>query len=389
MLILFFWLSLLLILYVYIGYPLVAKLLAVTALAKPPGYKNQSDGASEPTVSILIAAYNESKDIRATLLNKLEQDYPSEKLEVLVISDESEDGTDDIINEVAKDARFPIRLHRQVPRQGKTIGLNTLVPEATGDIIIFSDANSQWQADAIKQLVSNFSDENIGYVTGKMVYVNDDGSLVGDGCGAYMKYENWLRIQETLIGSVVGVDGGIDAMRKSLYQPLNADQLPDFVQPLKVVEQGYRVIYEPEALLKEEALQDSDSEFSMRVRVSLRAIWALKDMAHLLNPARYGVFSFQLLSHKVLRYIAFIPLVLLALTSILLSAKGGIYTLAFVGQIAFYLLAWQGHKRRDQQDLSTLFSLPYYFSLLNIACYKATMAFLRGEKKVIWNPRKG
>jgi hypothetical protein len=187
----------------------------------------------------------------------------------------------------------------------------------------------------------------------------------------------------------VGVDGGIDAMRKSLYQPLNADQLPDFVQPLKVVEQGYRVIYEPHALLKEEALQDSDSEFSMRVRVSLRAIWALKDMARLLNPLRYGVFSFQLLSHKVLRYAAFVPLVILALTSTLLFFKGGLYTLAFIGQVVFYVLAWQGHRRRDQQNMPSVFSIPYYFALLNIACFKASSAFLRGEKKVIWNPRKG
>ena len=223
-----------------------------------------------------------------------------------------------------------------------------------------------------------------------MVYVNDDGSLVGDGCSAYMKYENWLRRQETRLGSVVGVDGGIDGMRKGLYQPLNADQLPDFVQPLKVVEQGYRVIYEPEALLKEEALNDGDSEFSMRVRVSLRALWALKDMRHLMNPLRDPVFAWQLISHKLLRYTAFVPLFILAVSTLLLAPARGIYTLAAIGLVVFAALAWTGHKREGQgRSLSAAYSIPYYFMLLNIASYKATTAFLKGEKKVVWNPRKG
>lgn len=385
MLVPLFWLSLLLLFYIYFGYPLMAR--AVAALWPRP-VKATTD--YQPRVSILIAAYNEAKDIEATLRNKLALNYPSDKLEVLVISDESDDGTDDIIERVANDSRFPIRLFRQVPRQGKTAGLNTLVPETTGDIILFSDANSQWDAQAVSHLCSNFADPDVGYVTGKMVYVNDDGSLVGDGCSAYMKYENWLREQETRLGSVVGVDGGIDAMRKTLYQPLNADQLPDFVQPLKVVEQGYRVVYEPRALLKEEALNDSDSEFSMRVRVSLRALWALKDMRHLMNPMRDPVFAWQLISHKLLRYVAFVPLATLALSTLLLAPARGIYTLAFLGLVVFMALAWTGHKREGEgQPLSVIYSIPYYFMLLNIASYKATAAFLRGEKKVIWNPRKG
>lgn len=385
MLVALFWLSLILLFYIYFGYPLTAR--AVATLRPNPVNRNTE---YQPKVSILIAAYNEAKDIEATLRNKLALDYPSDKLEVLVISDESDDGTDDIVERVASSSRFPIRLFRQVPRQGKTAGLNTLVTEATGEIILFSDANSQWDTQVVSKLCSNFADSNVGYVTGKMVYVNEDGSLVGDGCSAYMKYENWLREQETRIGSVVGVDGGIDGMRKALYQPLRADQLPDFVQPLKVVEQGYRVVYEPEALLKEEALNDSDSEFSMRVRVSLRALWALKDMRHLMNPFRDPLFAWQLISHKLLRYAAFIPLVTLALATLLLAPARGIYTLALLGLMVLLALAWTGHKREGKgQPLSVIYSIPYYFMLLNIASCKATAAFLKGEKKVIWNPRKG
>ncbi|MBU2955601.1 glycosyltransferase family 2 protein [Marinobacter sp. F3R08] len=385
MLVVLFWLSLILLFYIYFGYPLMARFVA-TLRPNPVDKKNDH----QPKVSILIAAYNEAKDIESTLQNKLALDYPSDKLEILVISDESDDGTDDIIERVASSASFPVRLFRQVPRQGKTVGLNTLVPETSGEIILFSDANSQWDTLAVTKLCSNFADPEVGYVTGKMVYVNEDGSLVGDGCSAYMKYENWLREQETRIGSVVGVDGGIDGMRKELYQPLRADQLPDFVQPLKVVEQGYRVVYEPQALLKEEALSDSDSEFSMRVRVSLRALWALKDMRQLMNPFQGPEFAWQLISHKLLRYAAFIPLVTLALATMLLAPARGIYTLAFLGLIVFLALAWTGRKREaDGQPLSILYSIPYYFMLLNVASYKACVAFLKGEKKVIWNPRKG
>ncbi|MAA66255.1 MAG: glycosyl transferase [Alteromonadaceae bacterium] len=384
MLTLLFWLSLVLLIYIYFGYPLLVALLATS----PRLVKKNPEHL--PRVSIMIAAYNEAADIEATILNKLALDYPSDKLEILVVSDESEDGTDAIVERLADNSNYSIRLVRQVPRQGKTSGLNMLVPEATGEILAFSDANSHWDTLALRKLTSNFADPEIGYVSGKMVYVNDDGSLVGDGCSAYMKYENWLREKETRIGSIVGVDGGIDAMRKSLYQPLRADQLPDFVQPLKVVEQGKRVVYEPEALLKEEALQDGSSEFSMRVRVTLRALWALKDMSHLMNPARNGLFAFQMISHKLLRYLAFVPQTIFTIVSLALVGRGGIYALSVVGLLVLYGLAWHGYQReKNGRRLPPYIAAPYYLMLLNYACYKAASAFLKGEKKVIWTPRKG
>ncbi len=384
MITLLFWLSLVLLIYIYFGYPLFVALLATS----PRLVKKNPEHL--PSVSIMIAAYNEAADIEATILNKLALDYPSDKLEILVVSDESEDGTDAIVERLADNSNYSIRLVRQVPRQGKTSGLNMLVPEATGEILAFSDANSHWDTLALRKLTSNFADPEIGYVSGKMVYVNDDGSLVGDGCSAYMKYENWLREKETRIGSIVGVDGGIDAMRKSLYQPLRADQLPDFVQPLKVVEQGKRVVYEPEALLKEEALDDGASEFSMRVRVTLRALWALKDMSQLMSPVDFGLFAFQMISHKLLRYLAFIPQALLTVTAVLLAGKGPVYLLTLTGLFIFYGLAWTGKRKESGgHHLPVYYAAPYYLMLLNTACYRATASFLKGEKKVIWNPRKG
>ena len=378
-----FWFSVFLIVYIYLGYPLVCIALAACINKNP---KKQS--GSLPTISIMIAAYNEADCIVETLKNKIEQNYPLDKLEILVVSDESEDGTDELVKEFAKTSPVPITLHRQIPRAGKTAGLNALSELATGDLIAFSDANSIWDKEALSQLASNFADEAVGYVTGKMIYVTSDGSLIGDGCSSYMKYENWLRDKETLMGSVVGVDGGVDMIRRSLFEKLNVDQLPDFVQPLKVVEKNYRVVYEPQALLKEHALNDNAKEYRMRVRVSLRAIWALHDLRHLLNPLKYKLFAVQLISHKLLRYLAFIPLIAVFLVNLVLADKNGFYALTLFVQLTFYYLAWLGSKG-DERYTSTQFSLPYYFTLLNVASAHAFVRYMKREKQAVWKPREG
>lgn len=374
---LLFWLSIAWLLYIYLGYPLILKCLPST----PKAVKPFDD---LPDVTVLIPAYNEAGHIAETVNNKLTQDYPADKLQVIVISDESTDGTDELVQAIAaKDSR--VTLIRQQPRQGKTAGLNLALQNVDSDIVVFSDANSQFAPDAVQALVKTFEDPSVGYVTGKMVYTQD-GSIVGDGCSAYMRYENWLRTLETRTGSVVGVDGGVDAIRRELYQPMNPDQLPDFVQPLKVVSQGFRVAYCETALLNEEALNDSQSEFRMRVRVSLRALWALWDMRHLFNPRQYGVFSWQLLSHKALRYLAFVPMATAFLSNALLSGTGTLYTLLFFGQLGCYGLAAYAQLFKSDNRIAGLCN---YFCLINLASFVAFTSFVRGEKIVIWQPRVG
>lgn len=377
---LLFWLSVILIVYIYIGYPIVLRYLPKRTSEKMLPLNEL------PKVSVIIPAYNESKVIQQTIENKLSQDYPAEKLEIIIVSDESEDGTDEIVKTTAaQDPR--VRLIRQVPRQGKTSGLNIAMLDATGEIIIFSDANSHYQPNAIRQLVDCFNDPNVGYVTGKMVYVNEEGNVVGDGCSAYMKYENYLRSLESQVSSVVGVDGGIDAIRKALYQPMNADQLPDFVLPLKVITQGKRVIYCENALLNEESLSNSQSEFRMRVRVSLRAYWAMWDMKHLFNPFKYGLFSLQITSHKLLRYLAFIPLFLALVTNGLITGEGWLYQLTFLGQIIFYSAA--AFVSLNDGTKNRWLALINYFCLINIAAAMAFIKFIKREKIVMWKPRVG
>lgn len=378
-----FWLLLVLGLYPYVLYPVLASLLG-RAVDRPV----RKDAAFLPRITVITAAYNEARHIEATVRNKLAQDYPADLIDVLVVSDGSEDGTDQIVSRLsAQDDR--VRLIRQEPRQGKTSGLNLAVPQARGDIIVFSDANSLYRPDTLRALAANFADPSVGYVTGRMLYINPDGSLVGDGCSAYMRYENVLRAAETRLGSIVGVDGGVDAVRRSLYRPMRADQLPDFVLPLGVAEQGYRVVYEPAAVLTEETLTSETSEFRMRVRVALRAFWALWDKRGLLNPFTRPLFSWQLWSHKVLRYLSFLPLLLALVLNWMLLSQGWIYELAAVGQVLFLVfvvaaVAGPGPLRR-----SALSRYSYYFFLLNWASAVAFFRFLRGQKQVLWQPRVG
>jgi len=377
-----FWISLVAGLYPYAGYPVVAALLGKLLR------RDVRAAAHQPRVTVVISAYNEHKHIEATVRNKLAQDYPAELLNVIVASDSSTDGTDEILAALSRESsRVPYL--RQEPRRGKTAALNQLVTRAQGEIIVFADANSIYRPDAIRLLVENFADPKVGYVSGRMLYVNPDGSYIGDGCSAYMRDENSLRAIETRIGSVVGVDGGIDSVRKSLYRPMRDDQLPDFVLPLTVVEQGYRTVYEPRAVLTEDTLTTQDAEYRMRVRVALRAFWALWDKRVLLNPLRFPLFSWQLASHKLLRYLSFLPLALAAVLGCFLAPQGLIYSLFVAGVVCFALLAAAAVRGPKGIRELGLARYCYYFLLLNLASAVALGRFLRGQKQVLWQPRTG
>lgn len=378
-----FWACLGWLLYVYAGYPAILVL-----LGRLVG-RDVRKLACEPSISVIVAAFNEEREIERTVTNKLEQDYPPERLSVIVVSDGSTDKTDTIVEKLA--ARFGPRcqLLRQEPRQGKTQALNLAVARATGDVLVFSDANSIYAPDAVRRLVRNFADPSVGYVTGQMVYTTPDDNGIGEGSSSYMRYENWLRSLETRLGSVVGVDGGIDAVRRELYIPMRPDQLPDFVLPLNVVEQGRRVVYEPDAVLFEPALAFAADEFRMRIRVSLRALWALYDKRVLLNPFRNALFAWQLWSHKVLRYGAFFPLAGLVVFNALLIDDAHSYFWFFALQVLAYGLAALGHWLSHVPGVPSRALTPYYFVILNAACAVALWKFVKGQKMVVWKPRGG
>jgi cellulose synthase/poly-beta-1,6-N-acetylglucosamine synthase-like glycosyltransferase len=368
------WTCLLTVGYVYLGYPVT--LLLVRRRSPAPARRGR-----DPHVTVVIAAFNEVAHIGATVRNKLAQDYPAELLDVIVVSDGSTDGTDAAVASL-DDLR--VTLLRQEPRQGKTLALNRAVAEAPGKIIVFSDANSTYEPSAVSRLVAAFDDPEVGYVTGRLIYESADGSGTGGGSGLYMRYENWVRRLETRVGSVVGVNGGIDAVRRKLYRPMEAHHLPDFVLPLRVVEQGSRVIYREDAVAREAALAHHGDEFKMRVRVSLRALHALVETRTLLHP-RHGLFAWQLLVHKVVRYLLILPLMCALVCSALLVSSP-VYAAIFGAQLVCYSLAcigWLSGGRRR------LVFVPFYFSLINIAAGAALLGFLRGQRQILWTPRKG
>ncbi len=374
------WGSLVLIFYIYLGYPLLTAVLG--RIVNRPVFSQNT----WPSVSLVIAAYNEDRVIATTLENKLALDYPPEQLEILVVSDGSEDTTDEIVESFASKG---VRLIRQEPRAGKTSALNLAMQQVQSEIVVFSDANSIYRLDALRALVRSFADDRVGYVTGKMLYAAGPGDWVGSGCSAFMQYENFLRAQETRLGSVVGVDGGIDAVRRRLYRPMRADQLPDFVLPLSVVEQGYRVVFEPEAIVVEEALSKSGDEYRMRVRVALRAFWALWDKRTLFNPLRRPLFAWQLMSHKLLRYLALLPMITAWLANLFLARGSDFYTGLLLLQSAGWFVALLGLMPTPHFQRLGIVRWSSYLLLLNIASAHAFVRFVMGKKQVLWTPRKG
>jgi cellulose synthase/poly-beta-1,6-N-acetylglucosamine synthase-like glycosyltransferase len=378
-----YWICIGLVAYIYVGYPACVFLLSAVCGRSP------DQSPFEPTVTVVISAYNEEAEIEATVMNKLNQDYPLNRLKVLVVSDGSTDRTDEIVKSLMNVYADRLMFLRQEPRQGKTQALNMAFQHLSSEVVVFADANSIYASNSIRVLVSNFSDPSVGYVTGQMVYGNPTATGIGAGSESYMSYENTLRMWESELGSIVGVDGGIDAIRRQCYIPMRPDQLPDFILPLNVVEQGYRVVYEPRAKVFERALSDPFQEFRMRVRVSLRAMWGLYDKRHLLNPFRFPLFAWQLMSHKVLRYGAFLPLTGLLLFNILTVSQGAFYAWSLAVQVAVYAVAMLGHFLRQSSGMESKLLSPYYFVILNVACILAFWKFLTGQKMVLWKPRLG
>jgi len=365
--------------YPIVGYPLV---LSAIALLRPRPVRR---GQWTPSVTILVPAYNEAACIAGTIENKLALDYPAEQLEITVVSDASEDGTDDIVRRYAGRG---VKLLRTAVRQGKAAALNEAIRHANGEIVVFSDANSTFAVDAVRRMVENFTDPRVGYVTGNLQYLHGEEAS-GRGSGAYMRYENWLRRIETRVDSVIGVNGGVDAMRRRLYADVPADQITDFVLPLRVIAAGFRVVFDERVHSSERANQELGSEFRMRVRVALRALRGLVYMRQALNVVRAPLPAFCIFSHKILRYLSFLFLAGALMINAILAARNPSYIPLLLLQVAFYALALLGLTRNLPGALLRLTALPTYFLVSNVAFGIAAVRFARGDVVATWRPRAG
>ncbi len=371
-----FWLSAAALFYTYAGYPL---LLALISAVRPRRVRR---GDFKATVSVIITAYNEERDLAAKLENTLALDYPSELLEIIVASDCSSDRTDDIVKEFA--ARG-VRLHRQPQRLGKTAAQNAAVAQARGEVILFSDATSLYQPDAVRALLPSFADPAVGCVAGRLIYVDPAESRIGRGARSYWSYETFLKKHESRVCSLIGASGCLYAVRKSAYVPLYHEACSDFIIATKMVEQGLRAIYEPNAVCTELTNRRSDNELKMRVRIIAQTFTDLWRHAAMLNPFRSGFYAIQLFSHKVMRYL--VPFFLMAIFIASATLTGSMfYRLLFTAQLACYAcaaLAWL----LDLVGIrSRLLAFPQYFVLANVASLIAMYKFCRGERYASWEP---
>lgn len=373
-----FWSSVAALCYTYAGYPLL--LFVVSLVRSRPVHKD----AAEPSVSVIITAYNEERDLRAKLENTLALDYPNKKLEVIVASDCSTDGTDDIVREFAQRG---VVLHRQTERLGKTAAQNAAIEKASGEIILFSDATTLYQPDVLRVIAPNFSDQSVGCVAGRLVYVDPARSAVGHGARSYWSYETFLKKHESRVCSLIGASGCLYAVKRSAYVPMYNEACSDFLIATKMVEQGLRAIYEPEAVCTEETNRRADRELKMRVRVITQTFTDLWRHRSMLNPLRSGFYAVELFSHKVLRY--FVPVFLLAMfgASLVLATSSLFYAVALTAQLFFYAVALVASiLERASAYRHPILALPHYFVLANVASLIAAYKFLSGERYARWEP---
>ena len=367
---------LLLVFYVYLGYPALLSVLSVFRRRRrfQPGYT--------PTLSILIAACNEEAGIAQKLEQSLKLDYPSDKLEILVLSDGSQDRTDEIVRK-CRDPR--VRLVRIPTRLGKTNAQNEGVRQAKGEILVFSDATTVYHPQALMYLAANYADPVVGAVSGRYQYFDlNQTSPTGLGTIAFWNYENNIKVCQSRISTLTGCCGCIYSVRKNMYTALPPDIISDLVQPLWVIQKGGRVFFEDRALAYEQTTESTSEEFTMRVRVITRGMRGLLSVPELLQPWKHPWIAFQLFSHKILRWIVPILLLLLFADNSLLIGQP-YYRAMLVFQICFYALALLQvvvplHRRWKP------FGVPLYFCTLNAAALVGVIELLRGKQHVIWQP---
>jgi cellulose synthase/poly-beta-1,6-N-acetylglucosamine synthase-like glycosyltransferase len=361
----------------YAGYP--ALMFALSLILKRPVRRDDSI----PRVSVIIAAYNEERDIGAKLKNTLWLDYPRDRMEIIVASDCSTDRTDDIVRGFAAQG---VILRQQPERLGKTVAQNRAVKISTGEILVFSDATTMYKRDAIRKIVRNFADPEVGCVAGQLIYANSSSSAVGDGCRSYWGYEKFLKHCESQVGSLIGVSGCLYAVRRICHARLASDMIDDFVIATEIHLQGLRTVYEPEAIAVEDANRRARDEFRMRVRVIKQTLSALHRYRHTLNPFRHKMFAFQMIAHKALRYA--VPFLLIAAFIASGWGSGSVVWLRFalIGQLALYGAAIAGLVRERRNLKLGPLAIPYYFTLANAASLVAFWKALRGDAYVTWEP---
>ena len=366
-----FWISLSLLVYSYFIYPLLLKL-----LVKPKSIALQ-DVNNYPSVDIVIAAYNEESCIKARIENALEQNYQG-KLQILVASDGSKDKTGEIISSF-DDPR--VNAFDFPENRGKISVLNDLIANSSAEYLVLTDANTDFNNDAVELLIRSFTDK-VGAVSGELILETDDGNQNKDGL--YWKYEQLLKKYESSLGGLLGANGAIYAIKRELYIPLSKDTVvDDFCIVMNIKKQGYQVLYNEQAVATEEVAPSLKEEYGRRVRIGIGNYKAFLVNLWALSPQQ-GWFSLCYWSHKVLRWFAPHLMLVIFLTNIALIEQP-IYLTLFVGQILFYAIGLYGQHKIDRGGkVNSLVAIISFFLSMNIALGQGFLKFLKGHKSGGW-----
>jgi cellulose synthase/poly-beta-1,6-N-acetylglucosamine synthase-like glycosyltransferase len=369
-----FWLSVAWMAYVYAGYPALLWCAGLFKSRATPRVDSDS-----PKVSVLLSARNEQKDIAWKIAETLAWDYPREKLEVLVASDASEDGTDEILKGVS-DPRF--RFIRLQPRRGKNEALNQLNEIATGELLFFSDANSHIEPSCVARMVRHFADPKVGCVTGIECTIREgEDSAVTTGTRASLGYEGLVNGLESRLGSVLVCDGSIFCIRRSLFHRLQADLANDLELPLYIGAAGQKILFDPSVVSLERSTSSPVEEFNRKRRICGQGILGMWRLQNCLR----GLRAWQFFSRKLLRWFGGVPLLLILVSSALLAANP--FFLAVLAlQVMFYglaLVGWSSAARNRKGGSLTAF--PFFFVLVHVAALVGVLETALGRRFSVWD----
>lgn len=374
-----FWTSAFLLFYTFFGYPIFLNV--VTRFIRRNLSNNDNEEGDElPFVSLLIPVFNEDSVIRRKIENSLSIDYPRSKMEIVVASDGSTDDTNRMISAYSKKE---IRIILYKKRRGKSEVINRTVPKLIGDIVIFSDASAMLETDAIKNIVEDFRDSDVGCVSGKYVLVNGDESNRGNGEGMYFKYETNIKSKESEFNSILGAHGSLYGIRKKLFKPLKKGTInDDYIIPMQIVDQGFRSVYENSAIAKETARTTVRGEMKRRIRINTGNIQQLFLLRHLLNPLK-GKIAFQFISHKLFRILS--PLLIIAMLISSMISEGMFYKFVFVMQLLFYSLGIINYYLEKHNIKIKILSIPFYFTFGSTAILRGIYNYFFMEREVLWD----
>jgi poly-beta-1,6-N-acetyl-D-glucosamine synthase len=375
-----FWACLLIIFYTYLGYGIILFFLVV--LKRGFAHQKTFPQIELPDVTILVAAYNEAAIIEGKVVNTLALDYPDEKIKYLFVTDGSTDGTPDIVLE------YPmVELMHQPEREGKIRAVNRAMERVNTPIVVFTDANTLLNKEAIHNIVRHYQDEKVGAVAGeKRILVEKKDRASSAGEGIYWKYESILKNWDSELYSVVGAAGELFSIRTKLFEFIPEDTIiEDFYITLKIAAKGFRVKYEPEAYAMETASQSVKEELKRKIRIAAGGIQAIVRLVPLLNLFKYGTLSFQYVSHRVLRWtLAPLCLPLLFLCNLILSFQSGFYLVVLIIHIMFYLLALIGGILAAKEIKLKAIFVPFYFVVMNYSVFVGFFRYIRGRQSVVW-----